>query len=303
MQHLNQDEGSYEIALAYDGHGTLRQACKRKEPLWIVFEVSGTIHLSSYLRVSSYKTIDGRGQRIKLAGKGLQLKECEHVIINNLEFEGGRGPDVDGIQIKPNSRHIWIDRCSLRNYDDGLIDITRQSTDITISSPCNHPSLASAPRATVLSTQCLYDFPPRTRVHCKVLRLHQRHPPASWWLLNFASSLAGSEGGLVASSIGASEMLFCGQFAILVLWRVLVELLGVALPLIVGRSVGVCFKCSVVAIWLGYSALTVSSLVQCADLAPTFLDSFKGFVPPSVWGILDHFVFCSWLQLAWGSSL
>ncbi|KAK9938961.1 hypothetical protein M0R45_015671 [Rubus argutus] len=29
--------------------------------------------------------------------------------------------------------HIWIDRCSLRDYDDGLIDITRQSTDITIS--------------------------------------------------------------------------------------------------------------------------------------------------------------------------
>lgn len=83
--------------------------------------------------MSSYKTIDGRGQRIKLTGKGLRLKECEHIIICNLEFEGGRGHDVDGIQIKPNSKHIWIDRCSLRDYDDGLIDITRQSTDITIS--------------------------------------------------------------------------------------------------------------------------------------------------------------------------
>ncbi|KAL8217024.1 hypothetical protein R6Q57_023861 [Mikania cordata] len=49
------------------------------------------------------------------------------------EFEGGRGHDVDGIQIKPNSKHIWIDRCSLKDYDDGLIDITRQSTNITIS--------------------------------------------------------------------------------------------------------------------------------------------------------------------------
>ncbi|KAF3786382.1 putative pectate lyase 21 [Nymphaea thermarum] len=120
-------------SLADDGCGSLREACRRKEPLWIVFEISGIINLSSYLRVSSYKTIDGRGQRIKLMGKGLQLKECEHVIICNLEFEGGRGPDVDGIQIKPNSRHIWIDRCSLCDYDDGLIDITRASTDITIS--------------------------------------------------------------------------------------------------------------------------------------------------------------------------
>ncbi|XP_068644277.1 probable pectate lyase 4 [Aristolochia californica] len=119
--------------LAEDGRGSLREGCRQKEPLWIVFEVSGTIHLSSYLRVSSYKTIDGRGQRIKLTGKGLQLRECEHVIICNLEFEGGRGHDVDGIQIKPNSRHIWIDRCSLRDFDDGLIDITRESTDITVS--------------------------------------------------------------------------------------------------------------------------------------------------------------------------
>ncbi|PIA38867.1 hypothetical protein AQUCO_02700219v1 [Aquilegia coerulea] len=119
--------------LADDGPGSLRDGCRRKEPLWIVFEVSGTIHLSSYLNVSSYKTIDGRGQRIKFMGKGLRLKECEHVIICNLEFESGRGHDVDGIQIKPNSKHIWIDRCSLRDYDDGLIDITRESTDITIS--------------------------------------------------------------------------------------------------------------------------------------------------------------------------
>ncbi|RRT50385.1 hypothetical protein BHE74_00024633 [Ensete ventricosum] len=116
-----------------DGPGSLREACRIREPLWIIFEISGTIHLSSYLRVSSYKTIDGRGQRIKLIGKGLQLKECEHIIICNLEFEGGRGHDVDGIQIKPKSRHIWIDRCSLRDYDDGLIDITRESTDITVS--------------------------------------------------------------------------------------------------------------------------------------------------------------------------
>ncbi|BBN04073.1 pectate lyase [Marchantia polymorpha subsp. ruderalis] len=120
-------------SLADQGPGTLRDACKRKEPLWIVFEVSGNICLESYLRVTSYKTIDGRGQRVKLMGKGLQLKECEHVIVCNLEFEGGRGHDVDGIQMKPNSKHIWVDRCTLQDFDDGLIDITRQCTNITIS--------------------------------------------------------------------------------------------------------------------------------------------------------------------------
>ncbi|XVF23775.1 hypothetical protein REPUB_Repub13aG0068100 [Reevesia pubescens] len=120
-------------SLSDDGPGSLREACCRPGPGWIVFEVSGVIQLSSYLNVGSYKTIDGRGQRVKLTGKGLRLKECENVIICNLEFEGGRGHDVDGIQIKPNSKHIWIDRCSFKDYDDGLIDITRGSTDITVS--------------------------------------------------------------------------------------------------------------------------------------------------------------------------
>lgn len=116
-----------------DGAGSLRVACKSTKPLWIVFDVSGVIMLSSGIKVQSFKTIDGRGQRVKLMGNGLQLRECEHVIICNLEFEGGRGHDVDGIQLKPNSKHVWIDRCSLSDYDDGLIDITRQCTDITIS--------------------------------------------------------------------------------------------------------------------------------------------------------------------------
>uniref|UniRef100_A0A0E0FMX1 Pectate lyase n=1 Tax=Oryza nivara TaxID=4536 RepID=A0A0E0FMX1_ORYNI len=116
-----------------DGHGTLRQACRAHGPLWIVFDVSGDIHLRTYLRVTSHKTIDGRGQRVRLLGKGLQLKECRHVIVCNLQIEGGRGHDVDAIQIKPSSADIWIDRCSLADCDDGLVDITRGSTDVTVS--------------------------------------------------------------------------------------------------------------------------------------------------------------------------
>ncbi|CAM6022846.1 unnamed protein product [Sphagnum balticum] len=123
----------YVTSLADDGPGSLREGCRRKEPLWIVFEVSGTIVLSSYCRVASFKTIDGRGQQIRITGKGLQLKHCEHIIISNLVLDGGRGPDVDAIQIKPNTKHVWVDRCSLSDFDDGCIDITRASTDITVS--------------------------------------------------------------------------------------------------------------------------------------------------------------------------
>ena len=38
-----------------------------------------------------YKMIGGRGQRIKFTGKGLRLKECQRVIICNLELKVGGG--------------------------------------------------------------------------------------------------------------------------------------------------------------------------------------------------------------------
>ncbi|THG23371.1 hypothetical protein TEA_006463 [Camellia sinensis var. sinensis] len=51
------------------------------------------------------------------------------IVTKNYEIEIDRSV----IPIKPKSKHIWIDHCSLCDYDDGLIDITRESTDITIS--------------------------------------------------------------------------------------------------------------------------------------------------------------------------
>lgn len=163
------------VNLNDDGPGSLRDGCRKKEPLWIVFEVSGTIELRSHLSVSSFKTIDGRGQKIKLTGKGLRLKECEHVIICNLEFEGGRGPDVDGIQIKPKSRHIWIDRCSLSDYDDGLIDITKESTDITVSR-CHFSKHDKTMLIGGDSSNCGDRCMRVTIHHCFFDRTRQRHP-------------------------------------------------------------------------------------------------------------------------------
>ncbi|WOL14068.1 pectate lyase 21 [Canna indica] len=163
-------------SLEDDGCGSLREGCRAKGPLWIVFEVSGTIHLSSFLKVSSYKTIDGRGQKVKVTGKGLQLKACEHVIICNLELEGGRGHDVDAIQIKPKSRHIWIDRCSLRDFADGLIDITCESTDITISSRCyfseHNKTMLIGGSCSNIADRCI-----RVTIHhCFFDGTRQRHP-------------------------------------------------------------------------------------------------------------------------------
>ncbi|KAF3327321.1 putative pectate lyase 4 [Carex littledalei] len=158
-----------------DGPGSLRDGCRKPDPLWIVFDISGTINLLSGLRVSSYKTIDGRGQRIKLTGKGLLLRECEHVIVCNLAIEAGRGHDVDAIQIKPNSKHIWIDRCSLSYFEDGLIDISRGSTDITISrcyfSNHNKTMLIGARSCDIIDRSIRV-----TVHHCFFDGTRQRHP-------------------------------------------------------------------------------------------------------------------------------
>ncbi|OAY73567.1 putative LRR receptor-like serine/threonine-protein kinase [Ananas comosus] len=123
------------VMFAYvdDGVGSLREGCHRKEPLWIVFDVSGTINLTSTLMVSSFKMIDGRGRVVKITEKGLRLEGSEHVIICNLQFVGGEGEEVDAIQIKSKSTNVWIDRCSLHDYADSLIDVSHESTNITIS--------------------------------------------------------------------------------------------------------------------------------------------------------------------------
>ncbi|KAL2923143.1 putative pectate lyase 4, partial [Bienertia sinuspersici] len=98
---------SYLSALARQAQGFGRCAIGGLHgPTFCVTTLSGTIELRSYLTVSSYKTINGHRKTIKFTGKGLRLKECEHVIICNLELEGGRGHDIDGIQIKTNLKHI-----------------------------------------------------------------------------------------------------------------------------------------------------------------------------------------------------
>ena len=49
-------------------NGTLRQAVIQEEPLWIIFEHNMMIKLKVELNMNSYKTIDGRGANVHIAG-------------------------------------------------------------------------------------------------------------------------------------------------------------------------------------------------------------------------------------------
>jgi pectate lyase len=120
-------------SLADAGTGTLRDCASRAAAHWVLFDVSGEILLKSMVNVASNKTIDGRGRKVRLKNYGLRLYNVRNVVIENLQFEDGAGDNEDAIQIFGGTQHVVIDHCSLSRFTDGLLDITRQATDVTVS--------------------------------------------------------------------------------------------------------------------------------------------------------------------------
>ncbi|XP_073112159.1 probable pectate lyase 5 [Elaeis guineensis] len=131
--------------------GTLRYGAIQEGPLWIVFAGDMTIRLNEELIVNSFKTIDGRGANVHIAGGAcITLQYVSHVILHNLHIHhcvpageanvrsspthyGWRTrSDGDGVSIY-GGRNIWVDHCSLSYCTDGLIDAIMGSTAITIS--------------------------------------------------------------------------------------------------------------------------------------------------------------------------
>ncbi|CAN8277471.1 unnamed protein product [Cochlearia groenlandica] len=131
--------------------GTLRHAVIQDEPLWIIFSRDMTIKLKEELMMNSFKTLDGRGSSVHIAGgpcitiqyvtniiiHGLNIHDCKQggnaYVRDSQEHFGYRTiSDGDGVSIFGGS-HVWVDHCSLSNCNDGLIDAIRGSTAITIS--------------------------------------------------------------------------------------------------------------------------------------------------------------------------
>ncbi|KAF7801580.1 pectate lyase-like [Senna tora] len=131
--------------------GTLRHAVIQDEPLWIIFKRDMVINLKQELVMNSFKTVDGRGASVHVAGGGcFTIHYVTNIIIHGIHIHDckptGRGDirdsprhygwwrvsDGDGISIF-DSKHVWVDHCSLSNCHDGLIDAIHGSTGITIS--------------------------------------------------------------------------------------------------------------------------------------------------------------------------
>ncbi|WP_328426591.1 pectinesterase family protein [Streptomyces sp. NBC_00443] len=111
------------------------------EPYVIV--VAGTITMNPVgkeIKVQSDKTIVGAGTSGHIVGGGFFLGQGVHnVVIRNLTIRDAyqgiwndKDHDFDAIQMD-GAHHVWIDHNDLRHMADGLIDVRKDSTNVTVS--------------------------------------------------------------------------------------------------------------------------------------------------------------------------
>lgn len=132
--------------------GTLRYgATVLGGKVWITFQRDMHIRLAQPLFVKSFTAIDGRGADVHIAGgAGIVLHRVSSVIIHGLHIHGCRS-QPEGLAVRPggavqpaggmdgdairlvSSAKVWIDHNSLSRCEDGLLDVTVGSTDVTIS--------------------------------------------------------------------------------------------------------------------------------------------------------------------------
>ncbi|WP_166845272.1 pectinesterase family protein [Isoptericola sp. BMS4] len=110
------------------------------EPLTILVKGTVEVDLGTMVRVGDDKTIAGVGAKAELVGGGLYLDEVENVIVRNLTFRDsylpgdwdGKHNDNDGIRVDTSS-HVWIDHNAFTRIGDGMTDLRKDSTALTLS--------------------------------------------------------------------------------------------------------------------------------------------------------------------------
>ncbi|MFD7321016.1 pectinesterase family protein [Streptomyces sp. NPDC059875] len=111
------------------------------EPYVIVVAATITMNpVGKEIKVASDKTIVGSGTAGHIVGGGFFLGPGVHnVIIRNLtirdSYQGvwnDKDHDFDAVQMD-GAHHVWIDHNDLRHMADGLIDVRKDSTYVTVS--------------------------------------------------------------------------------------------------------------------------------------------------------------------------
>ena len=131
-----------EVVVVRDG-SALAEAVLREGPTIVLVEGTLTIDpFGTNLRVSSDTSILGVGRGAEIVGGGFHLDQVANVVIRNLTFRDSYVPgdwdgksddnDNDGIRVDT-SHHVWIDHCEFARLGDGLVDVRKNATAVTIS--------------------------------------------------------------------------------------------------------------------------------------------------------------------------
>ncbi len=119
----------------------LEKYATASEPYVIVVAATITMNpVGKEIKVASDKTIVGSGTSGHIVGGGFFLGQGVHnVIIRNLTIRDAyqgiwndKEHDFDAVQMD-GAHHVWIDHNDLRHMADGLIDVRKDSTNITVS--------------------------------------------------------------------------------------------------------------------------------------------------------------------------
>ncbi len=113
----------------------LKAAVQDEAPRVIL--VSGTIKTTDEsgwpLDIRSNKTIAGVDRHATIYG-GIAIKDASNVIVRNLNVHGtwpNPGPG-DTVAVR-NSHHVWLNHLNIWNAGDGNLDITKESSYVTVS--------------------------------------------------------------------------------------------------------------------------------------------------------------------------
>jgi len=151
--------GRYVLVTSADskGAGTLRAACEdgdTDEPRWIHFNHDMSIDLTRPINVPSNTTIDARGQRIDITGRGLHVIGVRNVIITGLNIGPlTRSRDEDCISVHSGSDLVWIHHNDMHDTGDGLIDVTAADGPCRVTIDWNRFGPHPGPYATAKGTQ------------------------------------------------------------------------------------------------------------------------------------------------------
>ncbi|RYQ88447.1 hypothetical protein Ahy_B09g095633 isoform B [Arachis hypogaea] len=138
MNNIGSDLIHYEVIDPTDDPinpkpGTLRYgASVIQQKVWITFKRDMKITLAKPLLISSFTAIDGRGANVHIAHNAcFMIFKATNVIIHNVRIHDCKA-QAPGLVMGANGK-IWIDHNTLQDCEDGLLDVTRGSTDVTVS--------------------------------------------------------------------------------------------------------------------------------------------------------------------------